>query len=103
MAAHSQLVADAMLEGQIADIWPDYSRNPVREQYLHMLLAFGAVQSKALSRSFCLRLSNVFAFFAVIKETAKSLHRLTSSSLVASISHVQWSLNIVLMRIRVIS
>ena len=88
MAAHSQLVADhdAMLEDQIEDIWPGYPclydvRSPsfknrdLREQALQKF-------ADCLGLPVCAGFSNVFAFFAVIKETAKSLHHLTISSLV---------------------
>ena len=66
----------------------------------------GVRSSKALSTSFDWRLLNVFVFVAYNKRNSKissSSEELESCSQGASIIHVQWSLNIVCMRIRVIS
>ena len=66
----------------------------------------GVRSSKALSTSFDWRLLNVFVFVAYNKRNSKissPSEELESCSQGASIIHVQWSLNIVRMRIRVIS
>ena len=61
MVTNNSIVAEAILEDKLADIWPDYPclydmrcpefknrdlRNSVHEQYLHMPLVLGGVKPK---------------------------------------------------------
>ena len=96
MALSNVIVAEAMLEDKLADIWPDYSclydvRCPEFQGFVHIfrLAAFKHLR---------LRRNNKGS-----SKTSLSSDDLESCSLGASISHVQWSLNIVHMHIRVIS
>ena len=96
MAPSNAIVAKAMLENKLADIWPAYSclcdvRCPEFQGFVHILRL-------AARKRLRLRRNN--------KRNSKissSSDELESCSLGASISHVQWSLNIVPMRVRVLS
>ena len=97
MAPSIAIVAEAVLEDKLEDIWPDYScsvydvRCPEFQGFVHTL------RLAALKR---LRLRRNNKRNSKISSSSDELE---SCSLGASISHVQWSLNIVRMRVRVIS